>query len=414
MELEHVLGGGGLDPFAPAKLGPVTLRNRVIKSATYEGLAHGGLVTRELVEFHRQLAAGGVGMTTVAYLAVAPEGRTNEHQVYWRPEALPGLRTLTDTIHAEGAAISAQIGHAGPVADPIGNGMPALGPSRAFPNQGARLTRKATVADIDRIVQAHADAARRAVEAGFDAIEVHLGHSYFASAFLSPLVNRRKDEFGGSLENRAKVARRIARAVRDSIGDRAAIIAKLNLTDGARGGISIEESIQTAQWLEADGSIDALEMTAGSSLLNPMFLFRGGAPVAEFAAVMRQPIRTGIRIMGKRFIREYPYEDLYLLEMSRRVRAEVTLPMVLLGGVVDRTGIDTAMAEGFQFVAMARALVREPDLIGRLSRENGHQVRSLCIHCNRCMPTNMTGVRCPEITDASPRSAAWGTPADYA
>lgn len=412
--MEHVLGSGGLDPFAPAKLGPITLRNRVIKSATYEGLAHGGLVTRELVEFHRQLAAGGVGMTTVAYLAVAPEGRTNEHQVYWRPEALPGLRTLTDTIHAEGAAISAQIGHAGPVADPIGNRMPALGPSRAFPNQGARLTRKATPADIDRIVQAHADAARMAVEVGFDAIEVHLGHSYFASAFLSPLVNRRKDEFGGTLENRAKVARRVARAVRDTVGDQAAIIAKLNLTDGARGGISLDESIQTAQWLEADGSIDALEMTAGSSLLNPMFLFRGGAPVAEFAAVMRQPIRTGIRIMGKRFIREYPYEDLYLLEMSRKVRAEVALPMVLLGGVVDRAGIDAAMAGGFQFVAMARALVREPDLIGRLAREDGHQVRSLCIHCNRCMPTNMTGVRCPEITDASPRSAAWGTPADYA
>lgn len=410
--MEHVLETP--DPFAPAKLGPLTLRNRVIKSATYEGLSHGGLVTHELVNFHRTLAAGGVGMTTVAYLAVAPEGRTNEHQIYWRPEALPGLRSLTDAVHAEGAAISAQIGHAGPVADPIGNHLPALGPSRAFPNQGARLTRKAKIADIDRIVQAHADAARMAVDVGFDAIEVHLGHSYFASAFLSPLINRRHDEFGGSLENRAKVARRVARAVRDVVGDRAAIIAKLNLTDGARGGIRLEESVQTAQWLEADGSIDALEMTAGSSLLNPMFLFRGGAPVGEFAAVMRQPIRTGIRIMGNRFLREYPYEDLYLLEMSRKVRAEVELPMVLLGGVVDRAGIETAMAAGFEFVAMARALVREPDLIGRLAAENGASVPSLCIHCNRCMPTNMTGVRCPEITDVSPRTAAWGTVADYA
>ena len=412
--MEHVLENAGLDPFAPAQLGPITLRNRVIKSATYEGLAHGGLVTRELVDFHRTLAVGGVGMTTVAYLAVSPEGRTNEHQIHWRPEALPGLRTLTDALHAEGAAISAQIGHAGPVADPAGTHLPAIGPSRAFPNQGARMTRKAKVSDIDRIVQAHADAARMAVAVGFDAIEVHLGHSYFASAFLSPLINRRRDDFGGTLANRAKVARRVAQAVRDAVGDRVAIIAKLNLTDGARGGVSLEESIQTAQWLEGDGSIDALEMTAGSSLLNPMFLFRGGAPVREFAAVMRQPIRTGILLMGKRFIREYPYEDLYLLEMSRKVRAEVGLPMILLGGVVDRAGIDTAMAEGFQFVAMARALVREPDLVGRLAAEGGDTVKSLCIHCNRCMPTNMTGVRCPEITDASPRTAAWGTPADYA
>lgn len=400
-----------MDPFAPAQLGPLTLRNRTIKSATYEGLAHGGLVTKELVEFHRTLAAGGVGMTTVAYLAVSPEGRTNGDQIWWRPEALAGLRVLTDTIHAEGAAISAQIGHAGPVADPAGTKLPAIGPSRAFPNQGARMTRKATHADIDRIITAHADAARMALEVGFDCIEVHLGHSYFASAFLSPIPNRRKDEYGGSLENRAKVARRTAQAVRDAVGDKIAIIAKLNLTDGIRGGISITEAIQTAQWLEADGSVDGLEMTAGSSLMNPMFLFRGGAPVAEFAAVMRQPMRTAIRIMGKRFIREYPYEDLYLLEMSKKVRAEINLPMILLGGVVDRPGIDTAMAEGFQFVAMARALVREPDLINRLAADR--ETKSLCIHCNRCMPTNMTGVHCPEITDASPRTAVWGTSADY-
>jgi len=409
--VEHVLDLGGTNPFAPAQLGPITLRNRVIKSATFEGLSHGGLVTKELLEFHRALAIGGVGMTTVAYLAVSPEGRTHEHQIWWRPDALPGLAKLTDAIHAEGAAISAQIGHAGPVADPAGTKLPALGPSWAFPNQGARVTRKAKPADIERIIKAHGDAARMAVETGFDAVEVHLGHSYFASAFLSPMVNHRKDEHGGSLENRAKVARSVARAVRDAVGDKVAIIAKLNMTDGVRGGIKLAESIRMAQWLEADGSVDALEMTAGSSLMNPMFLFRGGAPVREFAAVMRQPLRTGVRLMGKRFIREYPYEDLYLLDMARQVRAEVSLPMILLGGVVDRAGIATALSEGFEFVAMARALVREPDLVGRLAREPG--TRAACIHCNLCMPTNFVGVHCPEITDQSPRTAAWGTASDY-
>jgi 2,4-dienoyl-CoA reductase-like NADH-dependent reductase (Old Yellow Enzyme family) len=398
--------------FAPARLGPVTLRNRIIKAATYEGLSHQGLVTTDLIDFHRAHAAGGVGMSTVAYCAVAPEGRTNEHQVLMRDSAMPGLRRLTDAIHDEGTAASAQIGHAGPVADPKGNRVPAIGPSRAFPNQGVGLTRKATPEDIERVIVAHGEAAVRAVEAGFDAIEIHLGHSYFASAFLSPQVNRRKDAYGGSLANRAKVARSIMRVVRDRVGDRVAILAKLNMTDGVRGGIRLEESIQTAQWLEADGTLDALEMTAGSSLLNPMFLFRGGAPVKEFAAVMPQPLRAGVRLMGKRFIREYDYHDLYLLEMSRKVRAEVSLPMVLLGGVVDRAGMDTAMAEGFEFVAMARALLREPDLPNRIRA--AADTPSLCIHCNLCMPTNFTGTRCPLVTDVTSRTDAWGTTAGYA
>ena len=200
--------------------------------------------------------------------------------------------------------------------------------------------------------------------------------------------------------------------VRDRVGDRVAILAKLNMTDGAKGGITLEESIQTAQWLESDGTVDALEMTAGSSLLNPMYLFRGGAPVKEFAAVMPQPLRAGVRMMGKRFIREYPYEDLYLLDKARQVRAEIKLPMILLGGVVDRADMDSAMAEGFEFVAMGRALLREPDLINRIRADS--TTPSLCIHCNLCMPTNYTGTHCPVIQDTSSRTASWGTPAGYA
>jgi 2,4-dienoyl-CoA reductase-like NADH-dependent reductase (Old Yellow Enzyme family) len=383
----------------------------VIKAATYEGLAHNGLVTDDLIAFHRAYARGGVGMTTVAYLAVAPEGRTTGHQIHWREEAMPGLRALTDAVHSDGAAVSAQIGHAGPVADPRGTGLPAIGPGWAFPNQGVRVTRKAGRADIERVIAAHGHAAGRAIEAGFDAVEVHLGHSYFPSSFLSPKVNHRKDEYGGSLENRARIAREIMRTVRDAVGDRIAILAKLNMTDGVRGGITVEEATRTAQWLEADGTVDALEMTAGSSLLNPMYLFRGDAPVKEFAAVMPQPLRTGVRLMGKRFIREYPYEDLYLLDKARQVRAGVGLPMILLGGVVDRAGMDTAMAEGFQYVAMARALLREPDLVNRIAADS--TTRSLCIHCNLCMPTNFTGTHCP-VVSGPPRGVTWGTAQGYA
>ena len=398
--------------FAPGTLGPLRLRNRVIKAATYEGLSHRSRVTADLVDFHREYAAGGVAMTTVAYCAVAPDGRTAADQIQWTDEAMPGLRVLTDAVHAEGAAISAQIGHAGPVADPRGNRRPALSPSTRFPNVAGRVSRKATPADLERITRAHGLAAGRAIEAGFDADEVHLGHSYLASAFLSPKINHRTDDFGGSLENRAKFARSIMRAVRDAVGDRIAIVAKLNMTDGVRGGITVEEATQTALWLEEDGTLDALEMTAGSSLLNPMYLFKGEAPVKEFVAVMSQPMRTVMRVAGKGFIREYPYSDAFLLEDARRVRAEVSVPMVLLGGITDRASMDLAMAEGFEFVAMGRALLREPDLVDRIAADA--RTPSLCIHCNLCMPTNFSGTHCPIVHPASPRSAAWGTPAGYA
>jgi 2,4-dienoyl-CoA reductase-like NADH-dependent reductase (Old Yellow Enzyme family) len=383
------------DPLAPATLGPVRLRNRFIKAATFEGMTRNGLVSDDLIEFHRAVAAGGVGMTTVAYCAVSPEGRTDRHQIHWQDEALPGLRRLTDAVHAEGAAVSAQIGHAGPVADSRSNRLPALSPHRMFSPLSLRFTRRATGGDLDRIVRAHADAARRAIEAGFDAVEIHLGHNYLASSFLSPRLNRRRDAYGGSLENRAKFPRAIARAVRDAVGDRLAIIAKLNLDDGVRRGLRLDEATQVARWLEQDGSLDALEMTAGSSLLNPMYLFRGPAPLREFAAAMREPVRTGVRVFGRIRLHSYPYRDGYLLEDARQVRAAVGLPMILLGGVTNRAVIDEAMDAGFQFVAMARALLREPDFVNRLRADA--TATSLCIHCNRCMPTIYSGTRCVEI-----------------
>ena len=215
------------DVLAPAKLGPITLRNRIIKSATFEARTPNALVSDDLIEYHRLPAAGGVGMTTVAYCAVSQGGRTEGNGIWMRPEAVPGFRRLTDAIHAEGAAVCAQIGHAGPVANARSNKATALAPVRFFNPIGMRFAKKASRQDIDDVIAAHANAARLAIDAGFDAVEVHLGHNYLASAFLSPLINRRSDEFGGSLENRAKVARGMVLAVtrgrrRSDRGDRQA------------------------------------------------------------------------------------------------------------------------------------------------------------------------------------------------
>lgn len=381
------------DVFNPAKLGPLTLRNRVIKAATFEARTPDALVTDDLIEYHRLPAAGGVAMTTVAYCAVSPGGRTGGNQIWMRPHAVPGLRRLTEAIHAEGAAISAQIGHAGPVADARSNQATALAPVRFFNPIAMRFAQKATREDIDDVLAAHAHAARLAVDAGFDAVEIHLGHNYLASAFLSPLLNRRDDEFGGSLQNRAKVARGLVMAVRRAVRQQVAMTAKLNMTDGIRGGITVDEALTTARWLQDDGGLDAIELTAGSSLVNPMYLFRGDAPVKEFAAAFKPPLRWGIRMTGHRFFREYPYRDAYLLREARLFRAELTIPLILLGGITNRTTMDLAMAEGFEFVAMARALLAEPDLVNRIAAE-GSQVRSACTHCNQCMATIYRRTHC--------------------
>ena len=386
------------DVLAPAKLGPITLRNRTIKSATFEARTPGALVSDDLIEYHRLPAAGGVGMTTVAYCAVSQGGRTEGNGIWMRPEAVPGFRRLTDAIHAEGAAVCAQIGHAGPVANARSNKATALAPVRFFNPIGMRFAKKATRDDIDNVITAHANAARLAVDAGFDAVEIHLGHNYLASSFLSPLINRRNDEFGGSLENRAKVARGMVVAVRRAVekdGAQIAVTAKLNMADGVRGGISTDESLITAKWLQDDGGLDAIELTAGSSLVNPMYLFRGDAPLKEFAGAFKPPLRWGMRMTGKRFLREYPYREAYLLREAKLFRAELSMPLILLGGITNRQTMDLAMAEGFDFVAMGRALLAEPDLINRI-RDDGPEraVRSACTHCNKCMATIYSHTHC--------------------
>jgi 2,4-dienoyl-CoA reductase-like NADH-dependent reductase (Old Yellow Enzyme family) len=379
------------DPFAPVKLGPVTLRNRVIKAATFEGMTPDHVVTDRLVAFHRRFAAGGVGMTTVAYCGVSKQGCGTPNEMIVSDEAVPGLARLADAVHDEGAAVSAQIGHAGAVA--AATGVRGVGPSPIFSPLAMRRTRELTEDGIEGIVADFVAAAGRLADAGFDAVELHFGHGYLVSEFLSPKLNKRRDRWGGSLENRARLARRIAVAVRERVGDRLAVLAKLNMTDGVPGGLWLDESVEVARMLEADGALDAIELTGGSSLENPMYLFRGEAPLREMAAVMPSRVtRLGFRLVGGRFLHSYPYEDAYFLEYARQFRAALSMPLVLLGGIGSRATLDTAMAEGFDFVAMGRALLRQPDLVAEMA--DGATSASLCVHCNKCMPTIYGGTHC--------------------
>ncbi|HEX8804421.1 MAG TPA: NADH:flavin oxidoreductase [Acidimicrobiales bacterium] len=378
------------DPFAPARLGPVTLRNRIVKAATFEGATREHVVSDRLVAFHEAVARGGVGMTTVAYCAVSPEGCGTPNELILTDDAVPGLARLADAVHAHGAAVSAQIGHAGAVA--AATGHRGLAPSRTFSPLAMRFTRAIDDAGIARVTADFAAAARRVADAGFDAVELHLGHGYLLSEFLSPRLNRRTDRWGGSLENRARFPRQVVMAAREAVGDRIAVTAKLNMADGVPGGLWLDEAVRVAQMLDEDGGLDAIQLTAGSSLQNPMYLFRGEAPVHEMAARFPRPARAGFRLLGGRFLRTYPFEEAYLLPYAREVRAAVKLPLVLLGGITRRSTVELAMAEGFEFVAMARALLREPDLVERM--RIGATQAGLCIHCNKCMPTIYSGTRC--------------------
>ena len=341
-------------------------------------------------------------MTTVAYLAVSPEGRTDRHCIHLRTEALEGLSRLTEAVHATGAAVAAQLGHAGPVANPRSNRAPALAPSRRVSPMGT-VSRAVTEAEIERVTADFARGAAMVADAGFDSVELHLGHNYLLSAFLSPKLNRRTDRFGGSLENRARFPRQVVAAVREAVGHRVAVTAKLNMADGVPGGLWLDESVEVGRMLEHDGHLDALELTGGSSLSNPMYLFRGEAPLKEFAATLPPAARLGFRFVGRRFLPEYPFEEAFFLPYARQFRDALAMPLILLGGITRLETVERALDEGFAFVAMARALLREPDLVRRM--EAGTATDSLCIHCNKCMPTIYRGTRCVLVQgdpDAAP------------
>jgi 2,4-dienoyl-CoA reductase-like NADH-dependent reductase (Old Yellow Enzyme family) len=383
------------DVFAPARLGPVELRNRTVKAATFEGRTPHGQVTPELVDYHLAVARGGVGLTTVAYLSVAPEGRTHAEQIVVSHASAAGLARLADAVHATGARVAGQVGHAGPVANGRSNGVHAISASRMPSPLSMQMVRRATDRDLTRVTRAHVDAARVLVDSGFDVLELHMAHSYLISSFLAPGLNRRKDRWGGGLESRARLARQVARAVREEVGDAAAVTAKVSVSDGFKGGVTTDTGLELAALLESDGHLDALQLSGGSSLINPMYLFRGDAPTEEFAANMPPLVRFGMRTpMGRGFFKHYAFEEGYFREKALRFRERLSMPLMLLGGINRLDTMRQAMADGFEYVAMGRALLREPDLVDRL--REGAASGGICIHCNRCMPTIYSGTRCVE------------------
>ena len=382
--------------FTPVRLGPITLRNRFVKTATFEGMSPDGVPSPALVEHHRGIAAGGTAMTTVAYCSVARHGLTFEHQLWMRREIVAQLRKLTDAVHDEGGAAAIQLGHAGYFADKHVIGARPMGASRALNLYGMSICREMTEDDIARLLDDFASAARLAVESGFDCLEVHVGHGYLLSQFVSPFTNRRRDGWGGSLEKRVRLPCEVVSRVRDAAGGRVAVIAKMNLDDGFRGGVTHDDAVQVARALEAAGA-DGLVPSGGFVSRTPFYMLRGTVPVNEMVAIQPGVVRRlGLKLFGRIVVKEYPFTENFFFDGAKRVREAVTIPVALLGGVKTLAGIERAMSAGFELVSMGRALIAEPDLPRRL--EAGLTTESRCVPCNLCVvEMEKGGVRCVRL-----------------
>lgn len=396
----------GMDPaspldkaFTPVKLGDLLLRNRFVKAGAYEGMCPLGMPGEELLRHHQAIARGGVGLTTVAYCSVSADGRTFAQQMHMRPEILPPLRRLTEAVHQQGAAVSLQLGHCGYFSRnrEASPGWPR-GPSATLNLLGflvgMPIARRMRPADIASVSEDFARAAAMARQAGFDAVELHLGHGYLLSQFLSPKTNRRRDEYGGSLENRLRFPLEVVRRVRAVLPAGFPVLCKVNLRDGFRGGLEIEESAAIAQALEQEG-VSGLVPSGGFVSRSAFYLFRGKIPLRQMIAVehlYRQ--KLALLLFGRMVMRSQPFFELFFRQDALRLRAAVKIPVGLLGGVVSGDGVATAMADGFDFVVLGRALVAEPDFVERLRRDA--RFRSRCDACNQCVAEmdRPGGVRC--------------------
>lgn len=369
--------------FTPVTLGPLTLRNRSIRSAAFESMCPGNVPSPQLLDYHRSVAAGGVGMTTVAYAAVTRSGLSFDRQLWMRPEIVPGLRELTDAVHAEGAAASIQLGHCGNMSHKSICGCLPVGASSGFNLYSPTFVRGLRADELPEMAKAYGRSVGLAREAGFDAVEIHAGHGYLISQFLSPSTNHRKDEFGGTLANRMRFMEMVMEEVMKAAGNDMAVLVKMNMRDGFRGGIELDESLQVARKLQELGA-HALVLSGGFVSKAPMYVMRGEMPIRTMTYYMTcWWLKYGVRLVGKYMIPSVPFREAYFLEDALKFREALDIPLVYVGGLVSRQKIEEVLNHGFEAVQMGRALLNEPDFVNRMRREEN--ARCNCRHSNYCI-----------------------------
>lgn len=368
--------------FTPHKLGPLTLRNRTIRSAAFENMATNNSPSQMLYDYHVKVAAGGVGMTTLAYASITQSGLSFRDQLWLRRDILPDLRKITDAIHKEGAAASIQLGHCGNMSHRTITKCTPVSASGGFNLYSPTFYRKLSINEIVEMAKMFGEGVRLAMEAGFDCVELHAGHGYLISQFLSPYTNKRKDEYGGSLDNRMKFMRMCVNEVLEAANGKIAVIAKTNMRDGFKGGNDIEVCLDIAKELEHLG-LDALVLSGGFVSRAPMYVMRGEMPLKSMTHYMHPLwLKYGVKMVGKYMIPSVPFQEAYFLPDALKFREQLKMPLIYVGGLISRDKIDDVLDKGFDFVQMGRALLNNPSFVNDMKAGLD---RCSCKHSNYCI-----------------------------
>lgn len=370
--------------FSPFQIGPVTLRNRTIRSAAFEGMGKDNNPTQQLKDYHVSVAKGGVGMTTVAYAGICRSALSFPSQLWLRPEIVAPLRELTDEVHSAGAKTSIQIGHCGNMTHRSTAGCIPVGASSGFNLYSPTIVRGLRKDELKEIAEYFGEAVRLARDAGFDCVEVHAGHGYLISQFLSPYTNHRRDEYGGSLDNRMKFMRECMDEVMKAAGNDMGVLVKINMNDGFKSGLQEEECLKVALELELTGA-HALVLSGGFVSKAPMYVMRGKMPIHTMTHYMDQAwLKYSVRMFGGIMVPSHKFRPLYFLEQARTFRKELKMPLVYVGGVTSRKDADRIIDdEGFEFLQMGRALLNDPDFVNKMRADECH--KSGCDHLNYCI-----------------------------
>lgn len=352
--------------FDTTNIHTLTLANRFVRSATWEGMAaEDGSCTQNLIDLMVKLAHGGVGLIITGHCYVGKEGQAGPRQLgIHRDDFIDDLQELTTAVHAAGGKIVMQIAHAGCHAAHELTGQEALGPSVITSDKG-QLGRAMTIEEIRRVVKAFGQAAARAQQAGFDGVQAHAAHGYLLSQFLSPFYNKRDDEYGGSIDNRARILLEIIQEIKDRTGDEFPLMFKLNSEDFVEGGLSVHEMLQAAALLEKAGA-HAVELSGGT-------MFSG-----KYVPVRRGRLAT-------------EEDEGYYLEAAKAFKAHIALPLLLVGGIRSFATAERLVTAGItDYISLSRPLICEPDLVNRW--KSGDTKRSACQSDNLCFKPAMQGV----------------------
>jgi len=343
--------------FEPTVINAMTLSNRFVRSATWEGMAtEDGASTAKLTDLLVNLAEGGVGLIITGHAYVRQDGQAGPWQLgVYKDELISGLQAMTDAVHAGGGKVAIQLNHAGIFANPELTGQVPLAPSNMEGFAGLP-PKEMTTKDIHKVVQAFGRSARRAKEAGFDGVQIHSAHGFLLSQFLSPVFNHRTDEYGGTLENRARVLVEVLQAIRETVGPVYPVLVKLNCQDFTENGLGLEDSVQVGVML-AKAGIDAIELS-------------GGLPISRNLGAAR----VGINSEDK---------EAYFRNEARAFKEQVQAPLILVGGLRSYYLAERLVEEETaDYVSMSRPFIREPALVNRW--RSGDVRRARCVSDNKC------------------------------